>query len=535
MKTTSILLCILFTLYANLCITPAKAQVNVNDSLALVDLYNSTNGPQWFDNTNWLTTTPVEFWNGVTVQFNRVTGLSLVGNNLAGTLPASIGDLTALVYLELPVNKLSGAIPSSIGNLTKLTDLNLGGNQLSGAIPATIGNLISANYIFLYENHLSGTIPAEIGNLVNLTYLNLTTNKLTGAIPSSIGNLKELFTLALDFNRLSGSIPPEIGKLKNMDDLGLSNNQLSGPIPSTIGNLKKMSLLVLNFNQLSGSIPYQLGKLTHLENLVLDNNQLSGPIPASLGKMSSLQYLSLNNNQLIGSIPVSFRKLANLQRFDLSHNQLSQYGNVYFQTPKRHVTGYINYNEFTFDGLEFVAKKYPNITYTPQANIPVHQHGSTLSVYAGGTLSNNTYKWQQVGETNVISLNGDSTFSPSQSGKYYVSVTNSVAKRLILHSDTIDFTMSSPVKQSSNILIAKTIQPATVIKHMQVFPNPAKEVVHVQINGKAMITITNSAGKVMLTKSINNSAEINVSAFAPGIYYLQNKASGEVQKIVVMH
>ena len=36
-----------------------NAQVNVNDSLALVDLYNSTNGPNWMRNTNWLTEAPV--------------------------------------------------------------------------------------------------------------------------------------------------------------------------------------------------------------------------------------------------------------------------------------------------------------------------------------------------------------------------------------------------------------------------------------------------------------------------------------------
>jgi hypothetical protein len=28
---------------------------NVNDSLALVDLYNSTNGPSWTIHNNWLT------------------------------------------------------------------------------------------------------------------------------------------------------------------------------------------------------------------------------------------------------------------------------------------------------------------------------------------------------------------------------------------------------------------------------------------------------------------------------------------------
>lgn len=43
----------------------ANAQINVNDSLALVDLYNSTNGPNWNDHTNWLTSAPVSTWYGI--------------------------------------------------------------------------------------------------------------------------------------------------------------------------------------------------------------------------------------------------------------------------------------------------------------------------------------------------------------------------------------------------------------------------------------------------------------------------------------
>jgi len=46
MKTKSILFCLALAVYANTNII--HAQVNVQDSLALVDLYNSTDGPNWF-------------------------------------------------------------------------------------------------------------------------------------------------------------------------------------------------------------------------------------------------------------------------------------------------------------------------------------------------------------------------------------------------------------------------------------------------------------------------------------------------------
>ena len=41
----------------------------------------------------------------------------------------------------------------------------LGHNQLSGTIPVELGNLTSLISLDLEDNQLSGTIPAEIGNL----------------------------------------------------------------------------------------------------------------------------------------------------------------------------------------------------------------------------------------------------------------------------------------------------------------------------------------------------------------------------------
>lgn len=67
------------------------------------------------------------------------------------------------------------------------------------------------------------------------------------------------------------------------------------------------------------------------------------------------------------------------------------------------------------------------------------------------------------------------------------------------------------------------------------YPNPASDIVHVQVNGSATITLTNAAGKVILTRIINNNADVNVSAFSSGTYYLQNKTTGETQKIVIVH
>ncbi|TKK69817.1 T9SS type A sorting domain-containing protein [Ilyomonas limi] len=68
-----------------------------------------------------------------------------------------------------------------------------------------------------------------------------------------------------------------------------------------------------------------------------------------------------------------------------------------------------------------------------------------------------------------------------------------------------------------------------------IYPNPAKAVLHVQISGTALLSLTDITGKVLLTKTITNSGSINVSSLQAGMYYLRNSATGETRKIMVSH
>src|SRR6266542_3903980 len=369
MKTNSILFC-LIAFYANINMT-ANAQVNEQDSLALVDLYNSTHGVIWYDHTNWLTSKPVSTWYGITVTNTRVTVIYMGYNNLNGSIPSSFGNLVNLKELDISDNQLTGSIPTSIGNLVKLEFLDLYFNQLSGSIPSSIGNLKSIIHFAVSGNQLTGSIPSSIGRLVTIRYLLLSGNQLTGSIPSSIRKLVKLEYLYLASNQLTGSIPSYIGKFRNLLELDLGSNQLTGSIPSSIGNL------------------------VNLQFLYLYNNQLSGSISSSLNHLSNLNWT---------------------YGLNLSHNHS------------------------TFDGLELFAQTFPYAIYAPQKLIPVHQNSNTLSVSAGGTLSNNTYKWfryRKTGITLIATITGDSVFHPTQNGLYSVKVTNSIATQLKLHSDTI--------------------------------------------------------------------------------------------------
>lgn len=305
-----------------------KGKANEQDSLALVAIYNATDGNNWNDNTNWLTGNVVD-WYGITLDSNgRVAEIHLYGTwgdrfNMVGNIPTEIGNLTSLTVLHLSYNQLTDSIPSEIGNLTSLTILDLAHNYLSGSILAEIGNLTNLGILDLASNYLSGSIPAEIGNLTSLTKLNLYGNELTGSIPDEIGNLTNLDILDLFANYLSGNIPAQIGNLTSLEYLYLQDNQLNGSIPAQIGNLTNLKYLHLNDNQLNGSIPAETGNLTNLFDLELYRNQLSGNIPDEIGNLINLKILDLSSNYLSGNIPATMGNLTNLRWLFIENNQLS--------------------------------------------------------------------------------------------------------------------------------------------------------------------------------------------------------------------
>ena len=194
------------------------------DRTVLVALYNATDGPNWEDNTNWLSDTPIGEWHGVSVNSNgRVIGLNLFDNSSSGEIPPELGSLTALQALILENNSLSGEIPPELGNLANLIGLFLGDNQLSGEVPPGLGNLPNLGYLYLSGTQLSGEIPPELGSLSNLRYLNLSDNQLSGEIPPELGSLSNLEYLYLGDNQLSGCIPESLRDLRKNDfsELGL--------------------------------------------------------------------------------------------------------------------------------------------------------------------------------------------------------------------------------------------------------------------------------------------------------------------------
>lgn len=245
-----------------------------SDRSALVHFYHALDGPNWKNNTNWLTNEPLENWHGISVNsaghvvrirlfdndlkgdlsasvasLSHLEVLSLSDSLLTGTIPDELGDLESLERITLTFSKISGSIPSSLSRLPRLAVLDLQYNQLTGGIPSSLGNLSSLAYLRLTGNPLGGSIPSSLGRLDKLQRLYLSGAGLTGPIPSSFGGLTSLIELFMAGNFLTGRIPEELGNLEDFISLRLTDNAgLTGPLPRSFLNLEFQSLYLFGTN-----------------------------------------------------------------------------------------------------------------------------------------------------------------------------------------------------------------------------------------------------------------------------------------------
>ena len=125
---------------------------DVNVCFALGDFYTATNGAGWISNSGWASAAA-----GVATDYCSFYGVTCDGG--------------VIVDVELYGNQLNGTISASLGSLTGLTQLLLMQNQLSGTIPATLSSLTSLRLLALHINELSGVIPTSLGSMTGLTQL----------------------------------------------------------------------------------------------------------------------------------------------------------------------------------------------------------------------------------------------------------------------------------------------------------------------------------------------------------------------------
>ena len=193
---------------------PRASRRDLQQRDALIIFYDATGGDDWTNNSNseWLSDTEsfCEWYNQADPEDVCENGilreLILEDNNLVGTLPVEISQLTGLVELDLEANYLEGSIPSTISQLVNLVELDLSDNLLKGDLgDIDWTGMVQLVVLSLHSNQLSGEIPSELPE--SLGEISLYFNNVTGTLPEGIFGLPNLEEFDVEFNLLSGTIP----------------------------------------------------------------------------------------------------------------------------------------------------------------------------------------------------------------------------------------------------------------------------------------------------------------------------------------
>ncbi|KAL8225706.1 hypothetical protein R6Q57_018263 [Mikania cordata] len=283
-------------------------------------------------------------WLGISCSGDRVTGISLPENDIAGNLFNNFSALTELAYLDLSGNTIDGTMLSDLGACRSLKVLNLSHNIIAGELNFT--GLTSLEVVDLSVNRLSGDIMMSLPMICsNLKVLNLSSNYFTGEITSRINECLKLEYVDFSTNLLTGNLMVGINRFKqfsvsenrlngtltgsifqsncSLELLDLSGNALTGEIPTAISNCKSLTVLDLSVNKFGGKIPSEIGQITTLRQLLLGNNSFWREIPESLIGLMNLKFLDLSRNNFTGEIQPIFGQLTQLTYLLLHANNFS--------------------------------------------------------------------------------------------------------------------------------------------------------------------------------------------------------------------
>jgi serine/threonine protein kinase len=251
---------------------------------------------------DWSSADPCE-WTGVSCDSNIVTKIQLGHQNLLGTLPPDLKNLTGLITLELMSNQLTGPIPDLSG-MSNLQSLLLHNNSFTSIPSGFFNGLTSLQTIYVDNNPFAPwSIPESLQQATALTTFSAISANITGMIPGFFGGdaFPSLASLHLAINQLEGNLPANFTSFGQLSSLWLNGNELNGTI-SVISGMSSLTELWLNGNQFTGPIP-DVSSLGSLQNITLRDNMLTGIVPDSFVKLPNLNTVKLTNNLLQGETP----------------------------------------------------------------------------------------------------------------------------------------------------------------------------------------------------------------------------------------
>eukprot|EP01039_Chlorochromonas_danica_P008774 gene8774-9676_t len=136
--------------------------IHEKERIALITLFHSLEGNNWYNKIRWCSEEPIDRWHGVKLDplTHRVNKIILPENRLAGKIPEAIGDLEELIEIDFRRNDIEGTLPPALLKLKKLQGLYLFENRLEGEIPQELSDLPRLSGIYLFNNNFSNSTEA---------------------------------------------------------------------------------------------------------------------------------------------------------------------------------------------------------------------------------------------------------------------------------------------------------------------------------------------------------------------------------------
>lgn len=151
----------------------------------------------------------------------------------------------------------------------------------------------------------------------------------------------------------------------------------------------------------------------------------------------------------------------------------------------------------------------------PLNNRPINIYPAPLTptiTQLGNSLisnSNSGNQWYSTSSSFII--NTSNTFTPQDTGSYYVVVTANLTNCPSLPSNIIYYSTTSIKENKEEV-------------ELKIYPNPAKDEINIELNGSnttSVFYIYNSMGQLIATDNINETARVNTRNFAKGIYFIK--------------
>ncbi|MFC2126584.1 hypothetical protein ACFLU5_17475, partial [Bacteroidota bacterium] len=458
------------------------------DSLALVLLYNNTDGANWTNRTNWLTGV-MDTWAGLTLDSINVRQVRLPSNNLVGTIPEDIYYLDSLNLMDLSGNTISGHLPGTILDMVLLDTLNLQNNQLDSLPNLVVAPLLNNVNVIGNKLHF-GDFEINLG-ISNFQY-----------IPQdSLGTYEYLLAEAWDpfsmnakvrgFNNtyqwfksgaaIAGQTNEDlsIASVEYSDEgfyrAEVNNSLVTGLTLYTasrelrVSSLERDSVALVklynttagdNWTDNTGWDSTARGDLSTWVGVVVTDNRISG--------------VNLPGNNLDGEVTARIRDITKIEVFDVSGNKLRKI--PYMGTLLELTNLDVSMNQLGFEYLE------PNLAiaafvYDPQDSLDVNTPDTIYvsdpySFTAGSYSDNNSYQWlfndaNITGETD--STYKISTMERDSMGFYSVEMTNSAIPGMEIYSKPVRLMAKASI--AGNITAAGSAVTAGEIRLFQISPS----------------------------------------------------------------